>query len=199
MGKRSRTCAYFSALLSISTSSTSSAFASSTPATSANVTRRASEAFPERFAFFAASPPFCLLMALRMKKYRGTRGIQSAAAPRAPLLRYELGGAATEPKSTPASSSLEMSFSSGMRFVCKTKRRASREDAGGFEDAFDAFEAFEASDAPTSRAAAAVSSSATFGAADLAPGLSSYRILFVPSSKRTLLTLLLARSLTKCE
>merc|ERR1719478_219550 len=31
-------------------------------------------------------------MALRMKKYRGTRGIQSAAAPRAPLLRYELRG-----------------------------------------------------------------------------------------------------------
>ena len=87
VGRRLRTPAYLSALLSISTSSTSSALASSTPATSSNVTRVSESTCPRLLARFAASPPPCLFATLRMMKYRGTSGIHSAIAVRAPFDR----------------------------------------------------------------------------------------------------------------
>ena len=86
VGNRLFTPLYLSAFRSMSTSSTSSVLASSTPATSAKVTGARPSSERER-AFFAPPPPPCLFARLRITKYSGMRGIQSAIAVSAPLLR----------------------------------------------------------------------------------------------------------------
>ena len=131
---------------------------------------------------------------------------------------YDDGGAAMLPNSTPEASRRVIKRSSGMRFVCRITPR------GGFAASVAEFEGVAASDvfvAETRLDAifGSFDSAAAFallaaedepavvdepagafaGADDVAPCFSSYKILPVPSSKRTAVTFFALKSFTKCE